>query len=186
MRLCGDRLAEPDLRVVEGGRLTSFDSFVRERTAGLLRLAVSLTAGDRHQGEDLVQHVLIKAQRRWSTIEELDDPLPYVRRMVVNEYISWRRKWARVIPVASIADRPADVVDHASSYADRQLLDIELRRLAKRQRAVLVLRYFAGMSDEDIAQVLGCSVSTVRSYLSRALATLRTRSAIFLTTDRED
>ena len=171
---------------MEGGGLTSFDAFVRYRTAGLLKLAVSLTAGDRHQGEDLVQDVLIKAHRRWSTIENLDDPLPYLRRMVVNEYLSWRRKWARVIPIASIVDRPADSVDHPTSYADRQVLDLELRRLAKRQRAVLVLRYYAGLSDDDIAGVLDCSVSTVRSYISRALATLRTRSAVLLTTDRED
>jgi RNA polymerase sigma factor (sigma-70 family) len=65
------------------------------------------------------------------------------------------------------------VSDHAAVHAERDALRIELDKLPRRQRAVLVLRYYAGMSDLEIAEVLGCGAGTVRGYASRALAALR-------------
>jgi RNA polymerase sigma factor (sigma-70 family) len=111
-----------------------------------------------------------------------DDPFAYVRRMLINERISWRRKWGRVVPVSeahlrSIVDVAGDAPDHANTLAEREALIHRLRRLPRRQQAVLALRYFAGMPDADIAAELGCSVSAVRSYISRALTRLRDADA---------
>ena len=93
--------------------------------------------------------------------------------MVVNEFLSWRRKWARIVPHAQVDLDQSDTPDHADRYADADESLAELSRLPKRQRAVLVLRYYGGLSDTEIAETLGCSPGTVRSYASRALASLR-------------
>jgi RNA polymerase sigma-70 factor (sigma-E family) len=149
-----------------------FEEFTAARLPGLLRFAVVLT-GDRGLAEDVVQEVLLRAYGRWAKIGALDSPEQYVRRMVVNEYLSWRRRWARVTPHP---DPPVGVdpfSDHAAVHAERDALRFELDKLPRRQRAVLVLRYYAGMSDLEIAEVLGCGAGTVRGYASRALAALR-------------
>ncbi len=152
----------------------SFDEFVLHRMQRVLRFAAVL-AGDRYLAEEIVQDVLLKAHRRWASIAELDQPEAYVRRMVVNEYISWRRKWARILPSSDLVERtdvpPAP--DHAEHIAARSDVADRLRVLAPRQRAVIVLRYYQDLPDAEIAELLGCSVSAVRSYASRALATLR-------------
>src|SRR5512132_3957984 len=79
----------------------TFEDFVRRRMPPLLRFAMVL-CGDRGLAEDIVQEVLLRVQPRWPCIEELDQPEAYVRRMIVNEFLSWRRKWARRIPHADI------------------------------------------------------------------------------------
>lgn len=150
----------------------TFDEFATGRLPALLRFAAVLT-GDRGLAEDVVQEVLIRTHQRWAKIGALDSPEHYVRRMIVNEYLSWRRRWARVVPHADPPDRLDPVSDHAAIYAERDALRTELDKLPRRQRAVLVLRYYAGMSDSDVADLLGCSSGTVRGYASRALAALR-------------
>jgi RNA polymerase sigma-70 factor (sigma-E family) len=151
-----------------------FDDFVAHRMDGVLRFAAVLT-GDRYLAEEVVQDVLLKAHRRWDSIGELDRPEAYVRRMVVNEYISWRRKWARIVPSPDMTDRNdlPSAPDHAEHIANRSDVADRLRVLAPRQRAVIVLRFYQDLPDAEIAEILGCSVSAVRSYASRALATLR-------------
>jgi RNA polymerase sigma-70 factor (sigma-E family) len=149
----------------------TFDEFVASRLDALLRLA-GVLAGDRLTAEDVVQEVLLRASRQWSRITAAGTPDAYVRRMVVNEYVSWRRKWGRLIPTAEIVDQRQEP-DHAERHAERAELAQRLDRLPARQRAVVVLRYYEGMSDEAIAGLLGCSTGTVRSHASRALAVLR-------------
>ena len=122
--------------------------------------------------EDLVQEVLIKAHAGWGQIEGLDHPDAYVRRMIVNEFVSWRRKWSRVIPFATV-EHPVQVPDHADGYGERDALLRRLVRLPARQRAVIVLRYYGGLTDAEIAQELDCAVGTVRSIASRAVSALR-------------
>ncbi len=153
-----------------------FEEFVRARSHGLLRLAYALS-GDRGLAEDLTQDVLMKVHGRWDRIGSLELTDSYVRRMLINEYLSWRRKWARIVPAAEVGlqdDRP----DHAHAHADRQLLRAELDRLPARQQIVLTLRYFCDLSDSEIAAVTGWRPGTIRSYLSRALATLRIEPAL--------
>lgn len=148
----------------------TFDEFTDTRLPALLRYAAVLT-GERGLAEDVVQEVLLRAHQKWGHIGELDKPEYYVRRMITNEYLSWRRRWARVVPHAQVPE--AAVPDHAGQHADRDALVAELARLPRRQRTVLVLRYYAGLSDPEIADAMGCSPGTVRGHASRALSALR-------------
>jgi RNA polymerase sigma-70 factor (sigma-E family) len=150
----------------------TFDEFVTARMSALLAFATVLTA-DRGLAEDLVQEALIRSHGRWARIAALEQPEAYVRRMVTNGYLSWRRRWSRIVPQPVVPDRASDAPDHATTYADRDELRADLVRLPRQQRAVLVLRYYAELSDTEIADVLDCAPSTVRAYAARALATLR-------------
>lgn len=151
----------------------TFEEFAATRLPGVLRFAGVLTA-DRALAEDVVQEVLIRVHARWNQIGAMDRPELYVRKMIVNEFLSWRRRSWRLLP----AGRGADVgdgisQDHAFIHAERAALLAELGKLPRRQCAVLVLRYYEGLSDTEIAEMLGCTPGTVRGYASRALATLR-------------
>ena len=148
-----------------------FAEYVARQRPALMRFATVLTCRT-WLADDLVSDVLGRAFERWDRISAMAEPNAYVRRMVVNEYLSWRRKWSRYVPRAEIF--PAeDTADHADRTADRDQLISELAKLPRRQRAVLVLRYYGGLSDAEIAETLGCSAGTVRAHASRALATLR-------------
>jgi RNA polymerase sigma-70 factor (sigma-E family) len=149
----------------------TFDEWTHTGLTPLLRFATVL-CGSGHLAEDVVQDVAIKAQRNWGRIEAATSPDAYLRRMVVNEYLAWRRKWSRYVPRAEII--PSEqVADHADLTADRDQLLGELAKLPRRQRAVLVLRYYGGLTDHEIAETIGCSDGTVRAHASRALAALR-------------
>ena len=137
------------------------------RSAALLRTAYLLT-GDRHDAEDLVQAALTKVVPRWGRLRE---PEPYVRRILVNESISrWRRRRWRETSVPEVGDvaRPGHDVDQ------QLVLRQALGRLAPRQRAVIVLRYFDDLTEAQTADALGISVGTVKSQSRDALARLRT------------
>jgi RNA polymerase sigma-70 factor (sigma-E family) len=151
----------------------TFEEFAATRMPGVLRFAAVLT-GDLADAEDLAQEVLTRAYSRWDRIGGLDRPDLYVRKMILNEYLSWRRRSARQIPVGAGSLEPASAVsDHAEQYIEREALLAELGKLSRRQRAVLVLRYYEDRGDAEIAELLGCSPGTVRSHASRALAALR-------------
>ena len=156
----------------------TFEQFAMARLPSLLRYAVVLT-GNRDLAQDIVQEVLARAQVRWRRISEADVPEAYVRRMVLNEYLSWRRSWA-VRHVHAVGERLIDlddarggVRDHAEGVVMADVLWKRLATLGRKQRAVLVLRYYEQLEDDQIADLLGCSPATVRSHASRALKTLR-------------
>ena len=151
----------------------TFEEFLDAELGSLLRFAAVLT-GDSGLAEDVLQEVLVRAHARWDRIGRMDRPTAYVRRMAVNEYLSWRRRTWRSVPGGS----PADVSDReepdiSTAIVQRQALLAELATLPRSQRAVIVLRYYEGLSDAEIAQVLGCRPATVRGYAARALAALR-------------
>jgi RNA polymerase sigma-70 factor (sigma-E family) len=148
-----------------------FEDFARSAVDSLLGTGIAITQ-DRHLAEDLVQDVLLKVHGRWNRIATLDDPDAYVRRMLVNEYLSWRRKWGRLVPTSTV-EPAGDEPDLAVTLTERDALRADLLRLTRKQRAVLALRYYGGVSDDEIARLLGCSVMTVRSHASRGLARLR-------------
>jgi RNA polymerase sigma-70 factor (sigma-E family) len=151
----------------------TFEEFAAARLGAVVRFAAVL-AGERALAEDIVQEVLIRAHARWDQIGCLDRPEAYVRKMIVNEYLSWRRRSWRLVPAGALEagpDRPGR--DPAVDHAERDALLAEVGRLPRRQKAVLVLRYYEALSDPEIAEVLGCTPGTVRGYASRALATLR-------------
>jgi RNA polymerase sigma-70 factor (sigma-E family) len=146
-----------------------FDAFVRGRSTALLRTAYLLT-GDRGHAEDLLQGVLERTARRWSSIAE--SPEAYVRKALANAATNrWRQRRPTEVELLDVHDRAAP--DTASAYAVHDALMRALRALPARQRAVLVLRYFDDMSEAETAAALGCSVGTVKSQASRGLDRLR-------------
>jgi RNA polymerase sigma-70 factor (sigma-E family) len=150
-----------------------FEQFVRERQRALFRFAVVLS-GDPALAEELVQNVLGRAFERWRRIAAADDPNAYTRRMVVNEYLSWRRSTHRFTPVAAFFDDQLPTgADHAEQQAEESALADELDKLPPKQRAALVLRYYEGLSYAEAAACMGCREATARAYASRALAALR-------------
>lgn len=151
----------------------TFEEFAATRMPAMLKFAAVL-AGDRASAEDLAQEVLVRAYSRWDRIGCLDRPEFYVRKMVLNEFLSWRRRSLRQTPANSAAEQSASrAPDHADLYTERHALLAEIGKLPRRQRAVLVLRYYEDRDDAEIAELLGCTPGTVRSHASRALAALR-------------
>ena len=138
--------------------------------------------GDPDLAQDVVQEVLARAQVRWGKISKADSPESYVRQMVLNEYLSWRRRWAvrNVQAVGErlidLGDRRAASRDHAQDVVDTDDLWNRLATLPRKQRAVLVLRYYEQLPDEEIAYLLNCAAVTVRSNASKALKALRLQS----------
>jgi len=144
----------------------AFDAFVRARMPELLRFGRVLTGSD-HAAWDLVQDALERTMLAWPRLHERDDPVAYVRRVMVNRNISLWRRLRRETVTAELPD---------PGYRDRHR-DIELwhalATLPARQRAVLALRYYEDLSEVEIARVLGCSPGTVKSQASKGMAKLR-------------
>ena len=144
-----------------------FAEFVVARQAALLRTAYLLT-GHAQDAEDLVQTTLVKVVPQWRRIQ--DNPEAYVRRVLVNENISrWRRRRWREHATDVLPETLSDEPDRADLLAVRDAL----RTLAPRQRAVLVLRYYEGLSEAEIAATLGIAPGTVKSQARAGLARLR-------------
>ncbi|HVK21045.1 MAG TPA: SigE family RNA polymerase sigma factor [Actinokineospora sp.] len=158
----------------------TLDEFITQRVPGLLRYATTLTC-DPHLAEDIVQEVLLRAQRKWTRIGAMDPPDHYVRRMITNEYLSLRRRKSfhevRTAP-DSMADHDPSVADGTAAYDERDEMLARIRGLPPRQRTALALRYYCDLSDAEIAHTMRCRPGTVRGHLSRALATLRTLTPI--------
>lgn len=174
--LPGEPVEAHDLGAVPALDPADFDGFARSQIPGLLRLATAL-AGDPHQGSDLVQEVLLRAAVRWERIARTDRPDLYLRRMLTNEHLSWRRRW-QTRHVVAVDDQvlhaaAPPVNDPAHSVVLRDEVRSRLASLPRRQRSVLVLRYWEGLEDTQIAWMLGVTSSTVRSTAARALAALR-------------
>jgi RNA polymerase sigma-70 factor (sigma-E family) len=150
----------------------TFEEFVQARLPGVLAFATVL-AGQQSTAEDLAQEVLIRVHARWDTIGGLDRPEMYVRKMVLNEFLSWRRRSWRLIPAGDRDLTDGSAPDHATGYAEHDAMLAEVAKLPRRQRAVLVLRYYEDRSDAEIAELLGCAPVSVRAYASKALAALR-------------
>ncbi len=149
----------------------SFRAFVAARLLPLSRVAFMLT-GDWHLAEDLVQNTLVRVARHWERVAAAGDPDHYVRRTMYNQHVSmWRRRWRAVELRSEVPDLPLPdpTTDSVRSLVVRQAL----ARLAPRQRAVLVLRFYEDLTIAESAEVLGCSVSTVKSQVRDALARLQ-------------
>jgi RNA polymerase sigma-70 factor (sigma-E family) len=146
-----------------------FDGFVAARSAALLRTAFLLT-GDWALAEDLLQTALAKSWFAWKRIE--GPPEAYVRKVISTTYVTWwRRRWRAEYPTESLPDAGAPA--GTGSVEDRDLLWRVLGTLPRRQRAVVVLRYYEDLSEEETAAALGITRGTVKSTASRALAALR-------------
>lgn len=154
-----------------------FRAFVETNGASLLHAARLLT-GDHHRGEDLVQTALTRVYLKW---DRIDAPLAYARKALVSAHIdSTRRRWWGEKPTESLpelgdgAGGPGSSDSAAVTDADdRDELRRLLTGLSSRERAVVVLRYYCDLSEQETAATLGMPVGTVKSTCSRALARLR-------------
>jgi RNA polymerase sigma-70 factor (sigma-E family) len=156
---------------VNATRHDEFRDYVAERRPVLLRTATRL-AGDRAEAEDLLQAALAKTYVAWDRIQDRAAVDGYVRRAMVNTQISWwRRRKLEVYPTDRLPDRPVE--DHTDRSEMHDALGRALDRLPKRQRLAVMLRYYEDMSEREIAEVLGVSVGTVKSTVSRAMTRLR-------------
>lgn len=155
--------------------LVTFEEFVFVRLGALTRYATVVT-WDPYLAEDITQEVLLRARAKWSRIGRLDAPEQYVKRMVLNEFLSWRRRRAAhlvLLPRGTLEGLAPHVSDGTGAVDDRDAARQLIAGLPRQQRAALALRYYENLPDERIAELLGCRVVTVRSYISRALAALR-------------
>lgn len=161
------RAASPD---------ASFDAFARSALPELLRFGLLLT-GNRASAEDLVQTALERTLRRWRSIDANGNPLGYARTIMVRVHVdAWRRFGRREFSAEHLPEELGSAApDHAGPISDRMLVLDALAGLAPRQRAVVVLRYYGDLSEAQIADILGCSVGTVKSQASRALGHMRRR-----------
>ena len=150
----------------------AFRSFVVARQHALLRTALLLT-GDQGQAEDLVQTALEKTIRRWSDAGEPRSLEAYIRRVMYREQVShWRRRRVVELPSAELPEWRRDTPQN-DAVEDHVVLQRALLQIGRRQRTVLVLRYFEDLSEQQVADVLGLSVGTVKSQAHRGLARLR-------------
>ncbi len=156
---------------MRGDEDAEFREFMVSRWGGLVRFAYGLT-GDRGHAEDLAQTALAKAYASWPRVRRAEDPDAYVRRILINANHRRFRK-RRVDEHAGDAPAEPAVTDGTAAFDEREALVAALMELPPKQRAVVVLRYWDGLTETQAATVLGCSVGTVKSQASRALAKLR-------------
>ncbi|SNR28427.1 RNA polymerase sigma-70 factor, sigma-E family [Haloechinothrix alba] len=151
---------------------TDFAEFVEAALPGLLRYGHALT-GNPHDAADLVQTVLEKVGSRWSDLQRrTQDPTAYIRRSMANAHIS---KWRRTRKENLVAELPERKGNPQADPFEHEPLWQALRELPPRQRAVIVLRYYEGLSEQEIAESLGVSQGTVKSQASKAITSLRTK-----------
>jgi RNA polymerase sigma-70 factor (sigma-E family) len=153
-----------------------FTPFVRANTSTLLRTAYLLT-GNTPAAEELVQDTLVRLYPKWHLVAAADVPIAYVRRSLANGFVNERRRPASREIALDVLPERREPRDAGAELADRDEVWRLLRTLPNRQRAALVMRYFHDLPDDEIADALGCRAGTVRSLISRGLASLREQSA---------
>lgn len=152
----------------------SYVALVSARWSALHRTAFLLT-GSQADADELLQDTLTRAYAAWTKVSRADDAAAYLHRMLVNEFLSHRRKagWNRERVGLPTRDTAQDSHE-AATIARLEQFDL-LRRLPPRQRAVIVLRYYQDWTEAQTAAALGCALGTVKSQAAAALKTLRAR-----------
>ncbi|MFD5494361.1 SigE family RNA polymerase sigma factor [Streptomyces sp. GDS52] len=162
-----------------------FTTYVQERRASLYATAYHLT-GDRFEAEDLLQSALFSTYRAWDRISDKAAVGGYLRRTMTNLHISaWRRRKLNEYPTEELPETVGDT-DAMRGTELRAVLWQALARLPELQRTMLVLRYYEGRTDPEIADILGISVGTVKSSIWRSLRRLREDEVLSFGRDRED
>ncbi|MFC8140591.1 SigE family RNA polymerase sigma factor [Streptomyces paradoxus] len=162
-----------------------FTAYVQERRASLYATAYHLT-GDRFEAEDLLQSALFSTYRAWERISDKAAVGGYLRRTMTNLHISaWRRRKLNEYPTEELPETPGDT-DAMRGTELRAVLWQALARLPELQRTMLVLRYYEGRTDPEIAEILDISVGTVKSSIWRSLRRLREDEVLSFGRDEED
>lgn len=163
----------------------AFTAYVQERRASLYATAFHLT-GDRFEAEDLLQSALFSTYRAWDRISDKAAVGGYLRRTMTNLHISaWRRRKLNEYPTEELPETPGDT-DAMRGTELRAVLWQALARLPELQRTMLVLRYYEGRTDPEIAEILDISVGTVKSSIWRSLRRLREDEVLSFGRDEED
>ncbi|MEU5719144.1 SigE family RNA polymerase sigma factor [Streptomyces sp. NPDC020403] len=163
----------------------AFTAYVQERRASLYATAYHLT-GDRFEAEDLLQSALFSTYRAWDRISDKAAVGGYLRRTMTNLHISaWRRRKLNEYPTEELPETVADT-DAMRGTELRAVLWQALARLPELQRTMLVLRYYEGRTDPEIASILGISVGTVKSSIWRSLRRLREDEVLSFGRDEEE
>lgn len=158
------------------GDVSAFAEFVAARSQALFCTAYVI-AGDHHLAQDLLQEALVKTYVAWPRLRDPRKAEAYVRRTIVTTAISWRRR-------RSFHERPVDRVpdtrnpDETERLATHDVLWQNVCSLPPRQRVALVLRYYEDLTEAETAELMDCSVGTVKSQVSVALTKLRGRVGI--------
>jgi RNA polymerase sigma-70 factor (sigma-E family) len=150
-----------------------FAEAYRVHRPGLVKLA-AFVVGDQATGEDVVQDVFTRLHKRWDMLADPGDPLPYLRTAVVNGCRSAIRRRGRAQRHADQGSPspPLSTEESVLLSEDRQQVLAALAGLTRRRREVLVLRFYLGLSEAEIAATLGISPGTVKSTAARGLAAL--------------
>jgi RNA polymerase sigma-70 factor (sigma-E family) len=139
-----------------------FTAFVHTHSATLFRTAYLMT-GDYQRAEDLVQTTLVRVYQRWSRVDEMDRPVAYARRILVNQSVSWwRRRSSHERP--TVLRHEASWSGHVEEVAEHDRVWQAVLSLPPRQRAVTVLRYYEDLSEAEIAATLQMAPGTVKSH----------------------
>ncbi|MFZ4238441.1 SigE family RNA polymerase sigma factor [Streptomyces murinus] len=161
-----------------------FTAYVQERRASLYATAYHLT-GDRFEAEDLLQSALFSTYRAWDRISDKAAVGGYLRRTMTNLHISaWRRRKLNEYPTEELPETPGET-DAMRGTELRAVLWQALARLPELQRTMLVLRYYEGRTDPEIADILNISVGTVKSSIWRSLRRLREDEVLSFGHDEE-
>ncbi|GGT11311.1 SigE family RNA polymerase sigma factor [Streptomyces kurssanovii] len=162
-----------------------FTAYVQERRASLYATAYHLT-GDRYEAEDLLQSALFSTYRAWERISDKAAVGGYLRRTMTNLHISaWRRRKLNEYPTEELPETAGDT-DAMRGTELRAVLWQALARLPELQRTMLVLRYYEGRTDPEIAEILDISVGTVKSSIWRSLRRLREDEVLSFGRDEEE
>jgi RNA polymerase sigma-70 factor (sigma-E family) len=181
----GERVPAQRSRAQEAEADTAFTAYVQERRASLYATAYHLT-GDRFAAEDLLQSALFSTYRAWDRISDKAAVGGYLRRTMTNLHISaWRRRKLSEYPTGELPETVGDT-DEMGGTELRAVLWQALARLPEQQRTMLVLRYYEGRTDPEIADILGISVGTVKSSIWRSLRRMREDQALSFGRDEED
>lgn len=163
----------------------AFTAYVRERRASLYATAYHLT-GDQFEAEDLLQSALFSTYRAWDRISDKAAVGGYLRRTMTNLHISaWRRRKLNEYPTEELPETAGDT-DAMRGTELRAVLWQALARLPETQRTMLVLRYYEGRTDPEIASILDISVGTVKSSIWRSLRRLREDEVLSFGRDEEE
>ncbi|MDJ1138003.1 SigE family RNA polymerase sigma factor [Streptomyces iconiensis] len=169
----------------DGAAEVEFTAYVRERRASLYATAYHLT-GDRFEAEDLLQSALFSTYRAWDRISDKAAVGGYLRRTMTNLHISaWRRRKLNEYPTEELPETVGEQ-DAMRGTELRTVLWQALARLPELQRTMLVLRYYEGRTDPEIADILDISVGTVKSSIWRSLRRLRDDEVLSFGKDQDE
>ncbi|KUH39217.1 MULTISPECIES: SigE family RNA polymerase sigma factor [Streptomyces] len=181
----GEVKGERQAPAKRGSADIAFTAYVQERRASLYATAYHLT-GDRHEAEDLLQSALFSTYRAWDRISDKAAVGGYLRRTMTNLHISaWRRRKLNEYPTEELPETVGDS-DAMRGTELRAVLWQALARLPELQRTMLVLRYYEGRTDPEIAEILDISVGTVKSSIWRSLRRLREDEVLSFGRDQEE